>query len=233
MTWLYELHKYLAVLQHRSSTRSLIRRLIIAPAAPPSLSPYPPLLPVVEPFHRPPVLQAVQPVAETVDVADVALPQLDHHPAYTPVINDPYGDSDLVISPDPLSTRVHKCLDDNALLKAFVSRAVVDVKRILVVLVPARSRCKCIQEVILRCVPDVVGSLLKPGLPATSLLHLFVDRRRSQRLLRSSDHSIFMARRHSLCVQRAVPIHLPFEYVLLICRKRKCVVNFSYTEAVD
>ncbi|KAK9345037.1 hypothetical protein V1522DRAFT_408484, partial [Lipomyces starkeyi] len=47
-------------------------------------------------------------------------------------------------------------VDDDALLEALLSRAVRDLKRLLIVLVPSCSRRKGLEEVIHRSVPDVV-----------------------------------------------------------------------------
>ncbi|KAK9314667.1 hypothetical protein V1524DRAFT_432261, partial [Lipomyces starkeyi] len=62
------------------------------------------------------------------------------------------------------------------------------------------------EEVIHRSVPDVVRSLLKPGL-FQQLYRLLVDRPGSHAFFDLGTPSSVIARRHSLYVQRAAPIH--------------------------
>ncbi|KAK9244882.1 hypothetical protein V1506DRAFT_460280, partial [Lipomyces tetrasporus] len=89
----------------------------------------------------------------------------------------------------PTAARPVLAMDDNALLKALFARAVPDLKKLLVILVPSCSGIKCLQEVIHRCIPDIIGSLLEPGL-FERLCRLVVDCPGSQRLLRSRDSLI-------------------------------------------
>ncbi|KAK9358955.1 hypothetical protein V1504DRAFT_364150, partial [Lipomyces starkeyi] len=77
-------------------------------------------------------------------------------------------------------------VDDDAFLEADSARAVPDLKRLLIRLVPRYSRRKCFQEVVHRSVPDIVRCLLKPGF-VRQLYRLLVDRPGSQRLLRFRD----------------------------------------------
>ncbi|KAK9482506.1 hypothetical protein V1527DRAFT_522028 [Lipomyces starkeyi] len=83
----------------------------------------------------------------------------------------------------PTAPRPVVVVDDDALLEAMLWRAVPDLKHILIRLVPSYSRRKCFQEGIHRSVPDIVRSLLEPGL-FQQLYRLFVNRLGSQPLLR-------------------------------------------------
>ncbi|KAK9323183.1 hypothetical protein V1517DRAFT_106758 [Lipomyces orientalis] len=89
----------------------------------------------------------------------------------------------------PTAVRPVLAMDDNALLKALFPRAVPDLKNLLVILVPSHSGIKCLEEIIHRRIPDIIGSLLEPG-PFERLYRLSVDCPGSQRLLRSRDSLI-------------------------------------------
>ncbi|KAK9387449.1 hypothetical protein V1515DRAFT_601860 [Lipomyces mesembrius] len=74
-------------------------------------------------------------------------------------------------------------MDDNTLMQAFFSRAVLDLKNFLIVLVPSCSRRKCLQQIIHGRVPDIVRSLQDP-MHLQGLNRLLVDRPGPQLLLR-------------------------------------------------